>query len=136
MRRYSTFLPSLLLTAMGLEGCATTSEPPMSGIALPTLSFDPEIALTALASGRLVARDGCLRLVGRAGKTRALVIWPKGSRIVTEGRGAGVILGNSGQRVPIGPRIQLGGGVGESIPPEALSTPLPSQCAGPYFSAN
>ena len=65
MRRYSTFLPSLLLTAMGLEGCATTSEPPMSGIALPTLSFDPEIALTALASGRLVARDGCLRLVGK-----------------------------------------------------------------------
>jgi hypothetical protein len=108
----------------------------MSRIALPTLSFDPEIALTALASGRLVARDGCLRLVSGKDKTGALVIWPKGSRIVTEGREAVVILGSGGQRVPIGPRIQLGGGVSESMTPEALSTPLPSQCVGPYFSAN
>lgn len=117
-------------------GCATTSLTRPSITYLPVRSFYPDIMLTALARGRLIVRNGCVRLVGTDGGEGDLVIWPKDSQLITEGRDQVIAVGGSDQRLRVGSQVQLGGGGSDNIENERLTTPLPPGCGGPYFHAN
>lgn len=99
-------------------------------------SFVPDIMLTALVRGKLVVRNGCVRVVGSDGGDGLLVIWPKDSRVVAEGRDQVIVVGGSDQRLRVGSRVELGGGGSDSVENERLTAPLPVDCAGSYFHAN
>lgn len=101
---------------------------------LPVLLFEPDVMLTALARGRLVVRNGCIRLVGKEGGDGMLVIWPAGSQLVTKGDRQIVIVGGSGRRLFVGSSVSLGGGGSDQLGHEVLREPLPPTCTGPYFS--
>ena len=92
--------------------------------------------LTALARGRLIVRNGCVRLVGTDGGEGDLVIWPIDSQLITEGRDQVIAVGGSDQRLRVGSQVQLGGGGSDSLENEGLTTPLRPGCGGPYFHAN
>lgn len=128
------FLP---LVALALcSGCATTSLIQPTITHLPVRSFYPDIALTALARGKLLVRNGCVRLVGADGGDGMLVIWPKDSQIISEGRNQVIVVGGSDQRLMIGSQVQLGGGGSDSIEYERQTASLPIGCGGPYLHAN
>lgn len=117
--------PHLLIVAiLACAGCAAKP----NALHLPVRSFTPDIALTALAKGRLTVRDGCIRIGD------ALVIWPLGSRLVKEGSGQFVVT-SDGRRYAVGSYVSLGGG-GSASPPIGLAAPLPPDCDGPFFSSN
>jgi hypothetical protein len=125
-----------MLTA---SGCATLPEAesarPSVATHLPVLSFKPDVMLTALARGRLVVRNGCIRLVGKEGDDGMLVIWPAGSQLVTKGGRQIVVVGGSGAAAPVvGSSVSLGGGGSDQLGHEVLREPLPPTCTGPYFS--
>ncbi|PZR82324.1 MAG: hypothetical protein DI537_36835 [Stutzerimonas stutzeri] len=124
-----------MLTA---SGCATLPEAesarPSVATHLPVLSFKPDVMLTALARGRLVVRNGCIRLVGKEGDDGMLVIWPAGSQLVTKGGRQIVVVGGSGRRLFVGSSVSLGGGGSDQLGHEVLREPLPPTCTGPYFS--
>jgi hypothetical protein len=90
--------------------------------------------LTALARGRLVVRNGCIRLVGKEGDDGMLVIWPAGSQLVTKGGRQIVVVGGSGRRLFVGSSVSPGGGGSDQLGHEVLREPLPPTCTGPYFS--
>lgn len=114
----------LIAATLACVGCA--GKPVASH--LPARSFVPDIALTALAKGRLTVRNGCIRMGD------ALVIWPLGSRLVQEGERQFVVTGD-GRRYAVGSDVSLGGG-SNIAPPSGLTAPLPPECEGPFFSAN
>lgn len=118
------------------SGCATSLLTHPTVTHLPVRSFVPDIALTALARGNLRVRNGCVRLVGADGGSGTLVIWPKDSRLISQGRGQVIMVGGSDQRLKVGTRVQLGGGTSDSVDYEQLAVPLPAGCGGPYFHAN
>lgn len=114
----------LIAATLACVGCATR---PVAS-SLPARSFVPDIALTALAQGRLTVRNGCIRIGD------ALVIWPLGSRLVQDGERQFVVTGD-GRRYAVGSDVSLGGG-STVAPPTGLTAPLPRECEGPFFSAN
>lgn len=92
---------------------------------LPVYAERGEESLTALGTGELAIRDGCLVLVGS--ETVYLVIWPPGTTWddVTDT----VIV--HGQRARVGDSVTLGGGEGEAGPIGDLSnwiTPPSENC--------
>ena len=121
-------LAALLACAALQTGCAAPHAGTPAAPYLATRAFDPTILLTALAMGTLTVRDGCIRLGD------ALVVWPRGTRLVREGRRQ-VVVTPDGRRYAPGSRVALGGG-GSDIPPDRLATPLPPACTGPFFHAN
>lgn len=127
---------SVLTGLLALSACAAPLAMNVPSAAIPTVNFIPDLALTALAQGRLVIRNGCIRLIGRDSDNGALVIWPKGSRLVMSGGQQIVIEGSDGAQYIIGQRVSLGGGMGEDVSNEILTEPLPSDCRGPFFFAN
>jgi hypothetical protein len=118
------------------SGCATILLPQPTVIHFPVRSFYPDIMLTALARGKLLVRKGCVRLVGADGGDGMLVIWPKDSQLISEGRNQVIIVGGSDQRLRVGSQVQLGGGGSDSVEYEGLTVSLPIGCGGPYFHAN
>lgn len=125
-----------LITFALFSGCATSLLIHPTVTHLPVRAFVPDIALTALARGILRVRNGCVRLVGADGGSGMLVIWPKDSQLISQGRIQVITVGGSDQRLKVGSRVQLGGGTSDSIEYEQLAVPLPTGCGGPYFHAN
>jgi hypothetical protein len=127
-------LPLIILAIC--SSCATIAPGETTVTHLPVRSFVPELSLTALLNGRLRVRDGCLRLIGADGGSGMLVIWPKDTELILEGRHQIVIVGGSDQRLKVGSKVQLGGGGSDGFPPDGLTAPLPARCGGPYFHSN
>lgn len=127
---------AILTVLLALSACAAPLAGNSPAAAISTVNFMPDLALTALAEGRLHIRNGCIRLIGRDGGNGAHVIWPKGSRLVMRGGQKTVIEGGDGAQYVIGQRVSLGGGMGEEVANEILTEPLPTECRGPFFFAN
>lgn len=96
--------------------------------------------LTSMAEGRLVLRDGCLRLISSHEETDTgyLIIWP-GDYTVKEETGALVIYDSQNQLLAqVGDEVAIGGGESSQIEPLTdtvfgLKEPTPQECPGPYW---
>jgi hypothetical protein len=100
----------------------------------PQARFPAGGEMAALARGRLVLVNGCLRIQGANGESN-LIVWPssallerQGERLVVRDRGADNV-------VALGDMIEMGGGQGHTIDHTFLTAPVPESCAGPYWFA-
>ena len=121
---------------LALSACAAPLAMNKLSVSITTVNFVPELALTALAEGRLDIRNGCIRLIGREGGNGDMVIWPKGSRLIMRDGQKRIIERSNGTQFVIGQRVSLGGGASEDVSNDILTEPLPTECHGPYFFAN
>lgn len=92
----------------------------------------------ALAGGRLVVEDGCIRLKGGDAPS-TLVIW-RGNHALDSSRPGELRIVDrfSGSFVRVGDEVELGGGGGDRLPvdPSHLEGPIPPACRhGPYWLA-
>lgn len=81
--------------------------------------------------GPLALFDGTLILDGTCVRTAtdgATVVWPPGYRLAIVG-GEPVVFGGS-RRLPMGQRIQMGGGFYDNPPPTSFDV---GDCPAPYF---
>jgi len=92
----------------------------------------PDEELNAAIQGRLVLRDGCLRLGD--GADSLLVIWPSFATLEGSGETYDIRYAGSGQ-VRAGRWVQMSGGQVDEIDQTFLTAPIPEQCAGPYWLA-
>jgi hypothetical protein len=89
--------------------------------------------LSALLSGRLFVRDGCLRVGDEAGASH-LVLWPATAQLVDDGR---AVISGAGARLVVGAPVTLSGGASQAKPPPGwLLEPVTDRCAGPYWIAS
>ncbi len=102
-------------------------------IHLPELKTRSAAFMTALAIGKLVVKDGCLRI--GEGDSSYLVLWQP-DYFVNNNNGVIEVLDRNGQVVArVGEEIQMGGGE-VSLTAELerqLRKPLPNECPGPYW---
>jgi hypothetical protein len=84
----------------------------------------------ALGVGVLTEDGGCLFLQMDQPGDRQLIVWPQGFRLVQDGDG-GIAVDASGVAVPVGARVQLGGGAYEDrtfVEERLTSGPLRAAC--------
>lgn len=91
--------------------------------------------MSALARGRLVVVDGCLRLQGSDGDAGNLVVWPSSALLEERGGVIHVRERIGGGSVAVGDTIEMGGGQGDALDGAFLTAPVPASCAGPYWFA-
>ena len=103
--------------------------PPVPGIAFPRQKPVEGYAMSmmALASGRLVLEEGCLRLEGGA-----LPIWPPGFTLRVEGEQVLIIDGGGGVAARAGEEVCMGGGH-SAVTDEWVLQQIPSACRGDYW---
>ena len=128
-----------VLLAVGLMSCSgqPTSPTPAGSdepadVFLPT--YGPMNGLpTALLSGRLVLRDGCIWIASAGGEV--LPLWPAGSRIEFEGGRLVVVHG--GDRARVGTEVTGGGGEygpgNYAFVVELIGGEIPERCRGDGF---
>jgi hypothetical protein len=91
--------------------------------------------MSALAMGRLVVEDGCVRLRGSPDHS-TLVVWSGEYALQPAGPPGGYKVVNlfTGDSIRIGEEVAMGGGGGDQPPdPRRLHAPIPPKCKGPYF---
>ena len=88
--------------------------------------------MEALLEGKLVLKNGCLRLESMSGTDHPL-IWPKGFRLTVDDRGI-QISDDSGASLSVGEELRIGGG---EVPMASLQSlaeqPVLNDCPGPYW---
>jgi hypothetical protein len=107
-----------------------TPDPTIHSPQLKTRSAD---FMTALAIGKLVVKDGCLRI--GEGDSSYLILWQP-DYFVNNDDGVIEVLDRNGQVVArVGEEIRMGGGeVPLTVELERqLREPLPKECPGPYW---
>lgn len=93
------------------------------------------IHLTGSASGRLVFRDGCFRLVnGRQPAKGAVQIWPH-DYVAVMRNGRHGVMDTEGRTAFDGDRVTLGGGSADGLPEHIVHRERAAACGGPYRSA-
>lgn len=101
---------------------------------LPPMSVENESYMMARNIGKLILKDGCLRL-GQGETESRLLIWPGWFSFDVED---GVIyvmytrFGTTVARMRIGDTITVGGGEVDDRPND-LQQPIPKECLGPYW---
>lgn len=101
----------------------------------PQARFPAGAEMSALARGRLVVVDGCLRLQGADGGPGNLVVWPS-SALLEERDGVIHVRDRvSGGSVAVGETMEVGGGQGDTLDDSFLTAPVPAACGGPYWYA-
>ncbi len=114
----------------------TPSPTEMSNPYLPMQSEDVNIYLEAEMVGELVLENGCLRAKGGADGD-ALLIWPYGSEMTTDGQGvrARKIGSDLDVTLSVGHRVRFGGGYRSiNFVRGYVVEPIPSSClGGPYW---
>lgn len=103
---------------------------------LPVQSEEVNIYMEAEMVGELVLENGCLRAKG-GGDGNALLIWPYGSEMTTNGQGVRVRKKGSDLDVTlsVGHRVRFGGGYRSiNLVRGYTVEPIPSSClGGPYW---
>jgi hypothetical protein len=102
-------------------------------IHLPQLKTRSAALMTALTIGKLVVKDGCLR-IGEGGSSH-LILWQP-DYFVNNNNGVIEVLDRNGQVVArVGEEIRMGGGEVPLTPEleRQLRAPLPKECPGPYW---
>jgi hypothetical protein len=107
---------------------------PVPGLFLPQLRVRSTSFMAALLRGRLVAKDGCLRVVQDGVDASFLIIWQP-DYFLNDNQGSIQVLNRSGKvAARMGDMVSLGGGgVPLSSFASLLRAPLPAQCNGPYW---
>ncbi len=106
---------------------------PDPSIHMPQLKMRSSSFMLALAIGKLVVKDSCLRV--EQDDTSTLIIWQP-DYFVNNNKGIIEILDRRGQVVArVGEEIQIGGGEVPLTPDlqRQLREPIPTQCGGPYW---
>jgi len=93
----------------------------------------PDDELGATIRGRLVLRDGCLRLGDNADSY--LIVWPSHAIVEGSGETYTVRYQDSDTSVLAGRYVFLNGGAVETIDETTLTSPIPQGCGGPYWLA-
>ena len=89
---------------------------------------------TALAGGKLVLDNCCLRLKDSAYDYSCLPIWPYGYSLSIEGKEIQVIDNNGKPIARVGDTITVGGGeISAEIAAKYSVQPLPDSCSGPFW---
>ena len=92
------------------------------------------VILEADLVGDLVLENRCLRVTSVNG-TNFMLIWPAGSQLTTDGRGALQVLDNWGTSLLVGQEIRIGGGVLSGVRLRSwVEEPIPPDCPGPYWA--
>jgi len=108
---------------------------PVPDLAFPQLRAQSATFMLALLQGKLVIREGCLRVTGGDEDAGGLVIWQP-DYFLNDNDGIVEVLDREGEVVArVGEKVRMGGG---EVPLTAelqrqLREPLPSQCEGPYW---
>ena len=125
------------LLVIALLSMAACTEPEPANPNFPQLRGGP-VGLEAEMEGELVSENGCLRLRGIDGtdydRYDYLLIWPNMSEMTADGQGVRLSR-NSEVTLSIGDHIGMAGGV--MTPGQVqrrVVQPIPSDCAGPYWS--
>jgi hypothetical protein len=103
--------------------------PPVPGIAFPRQKPTEGYreSMMALASGRLVLEQGCLRLEGGS-----LPVWPPKFTLRVEGEQVLVLDGGGGVAARVGEEVCMGGGQ-SGISDEWVLQQIPAACRGDYW---
>ena len=108
---------------------------PVPGVHFPQLRMRSATFMTALLVGKLIVKDGCLRVSASEDDRGHLIIWQPDYFLNSNG-GVVEILDRSGKVVArVGEEIRMGGGevpLTEDLQ-QQLREPLPEQCKGPYW---
>ena len=114
----------------------TSSPTQVSNPYLPMQSEEVNIYMEAEMVGELVLENGCLRAKG-GDDGNALLIWPYGSEMTTNGQGVRVRKRGSDLDVTlsVGHRVRFGGGyISVNFVRGYVVEPIPSSClGGPYW---
>jgi hypothetical protein len=108
---------------------------PVPTIHFPQLKMRSASLMTALLVGKLIVKDGCLRVSTSEDDRGHLIIWQP-DYFLNSNEGVIEILNRKGEVVArVGEEIRMGGG---EVPLTAdlerqLREPLPEQCEGPYW---
>jgi hypothetical protein len=100
----------------------------------PQARFPAGMEMAALARGRLVLADGCLRVAAESGES-SLIIWPSSALLERQGETIAVRDRLSGAVAALGDEIEIGGGGGSELDARYLTEAPPAACAGPYWYA-
>jgi len=113
---------------------------PFAVTPVPTIHFPQSrtrsaTLMTALLVGKLIVKDGCLRVSASEGDRGHLIIWQP-DYFLNSNEGVIEILDRNGEVVArVGEAIRMGGGevaLTENLKRQ-LREPLPEQCEGPYW---
>ena len=108
---------------------------PVPDLFLPQLRARSSTFMTALLQGKLVAKEGCLRVSSSNEDSGILIIW-QSDYFLNQNKDSIEVLNREGQVVArVNEEISIGGG---EVPLTAelelqLREPIPSQCKGPYW---
>ena len=108
---------------------------PVPGVHFPQLRMRSVGFMEALLVGKLIVKDGCLRVSASEGDRGHLIIWQP-DYFLNSNEGVIEILDRNGEVVArVGEEIRMGGGevaLTENLQRQ-LREPLPAQCEGPYW---
>ena len=108
---------------------------PVPTIHFPQLRTRSAAFMEALLVGKLIVKDGCLRVSASEGDRGHLIIWQP-DYFLNSNEGVIEILDRNGEVVArVGEEIRMGGGevaLTENLKRQ-LREPLPEQCEGPYW---
>jgi hypothetical protein len=86
---------------------------------------------TALGSGVLVERDGCIYLASEPGGEVRLPVWPMFATLAK--KDDRLMIRIDGQTLAIGDTVWVGGGSYEGALPDVMAAARDVPCDGPYF---
>ncbi len=112
---------------------------PTAPIAFPTREPDLPWAVHAgvAFSGKLIERDGCLRVVSSAKDKGEVIIWPHGLKPVLRGDRIVVVDGDGQVVARVGNHVDLGGkGFSIAQLPKAKRAGAFARCPRPYFTVS
>jgi len=136
-------LPPYVVVISVYEPLGTPPFPlaPVPDVHFPQLKARSSTYMTALLEGRLVVKNGCLRVTPGENEKGTLIIWQ--TDYFLNGRNGASpaspfqieILDREGEVVAqVGKRIRMGGGeVSLNFVEELLREPMPEACEGPYW---
>lgn len=108
---------------------------PVAGLTFPQLRARSSTFMTALLEGKLIAREGCLRVSADDAELGVLIIWQP-DYFLNDDNGSVEVLDRDGRVVArVGQKVSMGGG---EVPLTAelerqLREPITSRCEGPYW---
>jgi hypothetical protein len=105
--KQSALVAALLAVGLLTPSSAGGAESSRREIAFPTYNQGNDVP-SALTSGRLVNRRGCLRLAEGNGRS-TMLIWPESMELVESLLATKIVKAN-GSSVQVGDRVRVGGG--------------------------
>lgn len=93
------------------------------------------VNLTALASGTLIEKNGCIRLARDASHS-AMILWSHDFELVKLGASNAIRYKPGRMAFEVGSRVKAGGGAIETPPSNLLNLDVAMRCGGPYISVH